>query len=170
MNKSFLLTIIVIITIAALMLLSRGSFFAPYAETIMKEHTFAMIKPDAVAAKNSGKIISMIEDNGFTILRMQKTQLTKEKAEQFYAVHKTRPFFGELVSFVTSGPVIIMALEKENAIKSWRDLMGATDPAKAEAGTVRKLYGTSIGTNATHGSDAPETAREELALFFPDLK
>lgn len=135
----------------------------------MVERTFAMIKPDAVTAGNTGKIIDMIESKGFTIVRMQKVQLTKDKAARFYAVHKERPFFHELVDFVTSGPVVIMALEKENAIKAWRDLMGATDPVKAEAGTMRKLFGTNVGKNATHGSDAPETAKEELILFFPDL-
>src|SRR5580704_8211110 len=103
----------------------------------MIERTFAMIKPDAVAAKNSGKIIDMIEQNGFTILAMKKTKLDTKKAEEFYAVHKERPFFGELVSFVTSGPVIIMALERDNAVKAWRDLMGATDSRKADKGTIR---------------------------------
>lgn len=130
------------------------------------EHTFAMIKPDAVKAKNTGKIIAMIEENGFEILRMQKGQLSKEMAEAFYGVHAQKPFFGELVEFITSGPVIVMALEKEGAIKAWRDLMGATNPADAAEGTIRKKFGTSIGTNATHGSDAPETAAFELGLFF----
>lgn len=134
------------------------------------ERTFAMIKPDAVAAKNSGKIIDMIEANGFTIVGMKKTTLDKKKAEEFYAVHKERPFFGELVSFVTSGPVILLALQKDNAVKAWRDLMGATDSRKADKGTVRNLFGTDIGKNATHGSDAQETAKVELALFFPELK
>lgn len=132
----------------------------------MKELTFAMIKPDAVRAKNSGKIIELIEQNGFDILRMQKGQLTKEMAEEFYNVHKSRPFFGELVEFVTSGPVIVMALEKENAVKDWRDLMGSTDPLQAAPGTMRKLFGTNIGSNAVHGSDANETAMVELGLFF----
>lgn len=136
----------------------------------MMQKTFAMIKPDAVQAKNAGKIIDIIEKNGFTIVRMEKTRLSKAKAQEFYAVHKERPFFGELVDFVISGPVIIMALEKENGIQAWRDLMGATDPAKANEGTIRKLFGKNIGNNATHGSDAPETAKTELALFFPDLK
>ena len=135
----------------------------------MIERTFAMIKPDAVAAKNSGKIIDMIESNGFTILEMRKMKLSKTKAEEFYAVHKDRPFFGELVSFVTSGPVIVMALERDNAVKAWRDLMGATDSRKAEKGTIRNLFGTDIGSNAAHGSDAPETAQQELKLFFPEL-
>jgi len=134
-----------------------------------RERTFAMIKPDAIRTHCIGKIISMIEDNGFDIIRLQKIQLTKEKAERFYAVHSYRPFFGELVAHVTSGPVIIMALEKENAVAAWRKLMGATDPAQAAPGTVRALYGTNIGQNATHGSDSPETACEELGLFFPEL-
>ncbi len=132
----------------------------------MIEHTFAMIKPDAVNAKNAGKIIDMIEQNGFTVLRLVKGQLSKDMAALFYDVHKDKPFFGEMIDFVTSGPVIIMALEKENAIKAWRDLMGATDPLKAAEGTVRKTFGTSIGNNAVHGSDAPETAARELMLFF----
>lgn len=134
------------------------------------ERTFAMIKPDAVAAKNAGKIIDLIEQNGFTIVGMRKMTIDKAKAEQFYAVHKERPFFGELVSFVTSGPVVVMALEKDNAVKAWRDLMGATDSRKADKGTIRNLFGTDIGKNAAHGSDAAETAKTELALFFPELK
>ncbi|MCL4229708.1 nucleoside-diphosphate kinase [Candidatus Dependentiae bacterium] len=136
----------------------------------MLEKTFAMIKPDAVNAKNSGAIIELIERNGFTILGMEKIMLSKEKAQTFYAVHKERPFFGELVDFVTSGPVIVIALERENAIQAWRDLMGATDPNKAQIGTLRKMFGTNVGSNATHGSDAPETAQQELSLFFPRIK
>jgi nucleoside-diphosphate kinase len=137
---------------------------------IMFEKTFAMIKPDAVQAKNAGAIIEIIERNGFSIIAMEKLHITKATAQKFYAVHKERPFFGELVSFVTSGPVIVMALERENAVQEWRTLMGATDPHKATVGTIRKMFGTSIGSNATHGSDAPETAAQELALFFPALK
>lgn len=136
----------------------------------MMERTFAMIKPDAVAAKNSGKIIDIIEQQGFNIVRMEKVEIRADKASTFYNVHKERPFFGELVEFVSSGPVIIMALEKDNAIKAWRDLMGATNPAQAAEGTIRKKFATSIGNNAVHGSDAPETAKFELGLFFPDLK
>lgn len=135
----------------------------------MVERTFAMIKPDAVAARNAGKIIDLIESNGFTIVGMEKTKLSKDKAGIFYAVHKERPFYGELVDFVSSGPVVLLALEKEGAIAAWRDLMGATDPLKAAPGTIRKLFGTHVGANATHGSDAPETAQQELALFFPNL-
>lgn len=131
--------------------------------------TFAMIKPDAVVAKNSGKIIDMIEHNGFEIVRMQKVIIAKDLAEEFYAVHKERPFFGELVEFVTSGPVIIMALHKDDAINTWRELIGATDPAKAAEGTIRHAFGTNIGNNAVHGSDSSATAVAELGLFFPDL-
>lgn len=136
----------------------------------MTERTFTIIKPDAVQAKHTGKIIDMIEQQGFEILRMHKVVLTKKDAEMFYDVHKERPFFKELIEFVISGPIILLALEKENAIKSWRDLMGATDPAQAQEGTIRKLFGTSISANAVHGSDAPETAQQELGLFFPDLR
>ena len=144
--------------------------FKKYVSKGSMERTFAIIKPDAVRAKNSGKIIDLIEANGFEIIRMEKIQMSKDTAKNFYGVHKDRPFFGELVDFITSGPVIVLALEKEGAIKAWRDLMGSTNPEQAAEGTVRKLYGTNIGNNATHGSDAPETAKIELALFFPDLQ
>ena len=133
------------------------------------ERTFAIIKPDAVAAKNSGKIIDLIEANGFNIIKMQKANWSKADAEQFYAVHNERPFFGELVEFMTSGPVVMMVLEKNNAVSAWRDLMGATNPAQAADGTIRKLFGASIGNNATHGSDAAETANLEIGQFFPEL-
>ncbi len=131
--------------------------------------TFAMIKPDAVAAKYSGKIIEVIEHNGFEIVRMQKVIIAKDLAEEFYAVHKDRPFYQELVEFIISAPVIIMALHKDGAISSWRELIGDTDPAKAAVGTVRNSFGTSIGNNAVHGSDSSETAAQELELFFSDL-
>ncbi len=133
------------------------------------ERTLAIIKPDAVSKKLTGKIVDMIEQHGFNILRMQKLRMAPEHGEVFYAVHKERPFFGELVEFITSGPVVVMALEKENAIADWRKLMGATNPAEADEGTIRKLYAESIGKNAVHGSDAPETAAEELNFFFHDL-
>ncbi len=135
----------------------------------MAETTFAIIKPDAVKGHFSGKIIDRIEQEGFEIVGMKKMQISPELAEKFYAVHKERPFFGELVSFMTSGPVIVMALRKANAIKAWRDLMGATDPLKSEPGTLRRMFGANVGSNATHGSDAPETAAQELGLFFPEL-
>lgn len=136
----------------------------------MIEKTLAIIKPDAVSKGYTGKIIDVIEQHGFTIKRMHKLHLSKKQAEDFYAVHKARPFFGELVSFMTSGPVIAMALEKENAIADWRKLMGDTNPAKADQGTIRKMFGSNIGENATHGSDSSETARQELPFFFPDIK
>jgi len=132
------------------------------------EQTFAIIKPDAVKAGNAGRIISMIEDNGFEILRLQKGQLSKDLAELFYDVHKEKPFFNELVEFIASGPIIIMALQKNDAINEWRKLMGATDPAKAAEGTIRKQFASSIGQNAVHGSDGLETARQELGLFFAE--
>lgn len=135
----------------------------------MAERTLAIIKPDAIASGYSGDIISLIELNKFKIVRMQKMNLKAQQAEEFYGVHKGRSFFGELVAYVTSGPVIVMALEKENAIKDWRDLMGATDPAKAAVGTLRYMFGVNIGTNATHGSDSSENAVKELKFFFSDL-
>lgn len=132
----------------------------------MIEHTFAMIKPDAIAAKNSGKIIDMIEKNGFEIIAMTKIEFDQEGAELFYAEHNKRPFFGELIEFITSGPVVAMILEKENAIADFRKLMGATDPSKAEPGTIRKLFGKSIGENVIHGSDSPEAAEREIDFFL----
>lgn len=133
------------------------------------ERTLAIIKPDAVSKKLAGKIIDMVEEHGFNILRMQKLKMAEDHGREFYAVHKERPFYGELVEFISSGPVVVMALEKDNAIKAWRDLMGATNPAEAADGTIRKLYAESIGKNAVHGSDAPETAAQELRFFFHDL-
>ena len=133
------------------------------------EKTFAIIKPDAVRAKNAGKIIDRIEHEGFAILGMKKVQLSTQQAEDFYAVHKGKPFLPELVEFMTSGPVVVMVLEKQNAVQAWRDLMGPTNPANAGEATLRKLYGTDIGCNATHGSDAPETAAHEIKFFFPEL-
>jgi nucleoside-diphosphate kinase len=130
----------------------------------MMEQTFAMIKPDAVRAKNSGKIIDMIESHGFDILEMKKLSLTEEQAKNFYDIHKNRSFFGELISSIISGPVIAMILKKENAIADWRALMGATNPAEAAPNTVRKLYGANIGENAVHGSDGPETAQQEIKI------
>ena len=133
------------------------------------EKTFAIIKPDAVAALKSGDIISLIELNKFSILGMNKVQLTQAQAETFYAVHKERSFFGELVQYMISSPVVIMVLSKENAIQEWRDLMGPTNPAQAGPGTIRRMFGTSIGNNAVHGSDSAQTAQQELAFFFPNL-
>lgn len=130
------------------------------------EMTFALIKPDAVAAKNSGKIIDMIEQHGFTIAFLQKIKITREGAELLYWIHQDKPFFAEAVQFLSSGPLLLMALSKENAIEDWRKLMGATNPAFAEEGTIRKLFGTDIEQNAVHGSDSPKSAKRELDLFF----
>jgi nucleoside-diphosphate kinase len=134
------------------------------------ERTFAIIKPDAVRKGHSGTIIKRIEDAGFSIVAMRKVCLTRAEAEGFYAVHQGRPFFPSLTEFMSSGPIIVMALEAEGAIKKWRDLMGATDPAKAAPGTLRADFGGSIGENATHGSDAPETAAYELGYFFAGVE
>lgn len=131
------------------------------------ERTFSIIKPDAVRRNLVGKIVSKFEENGIRVAAMQMKWLSQREAEGFYAVHKARPFFGELVSSMTSGPVVLMVLEGENAIKRNREIMGATDPSKAEANTIRKLYALSIGENSVHGSDAPETAATEIAYFFP---
>ena len=131
--------------------------------------TFAIIKPDAVKAGYTGKIIQRIEEAGFRLLAMQLRQLSVRDAEGFYAVHRERPFFNSLTAFMSSGPVVVLALEAPDAIKKWRTLMGATDPAKADAGTLRKEFGASIENNATHGSDAPETAAFELGYFFPGI-
>ena len=134
------------------------------------ERTFAIIKPDAVKARHAGRIIQRIEESGFQIRAMRMVSLTQAEAEGFYAVHRERPFFASLTKFMSSGPAIVLALEAPDAIKKWRTLMGATDPAKADAGTLRKEFGASIENNATHGSDAPETAAFELGYFFPGVE
>jgi len=135
---------------------------------INMEYTFAMIKPDAVSAKNTGKIIDIIEHHGFDIIRMHKVNLTQEAAIEFYEVHKDKPFFGQMVDFICSGPAVILALGKENAVADWRKLIGATDPIKAEKGTIRNQFGKSIDQNAVHGSDSVENAEKELSMFFFD--
>jgi nucleoside-diphosphate kinase len=132
----------------------------------MTERTFAIIKPDAVAAGNAGAILALIEKNGFKILGMKMTRLSKSQAEGFYDVHRERPFFGSLVTFMTEAPVIVLALEREDAVAKWRELMGATNPANAADGTIRKRFAQSIERNAAHGSDAPETAAVEIPFFF----
>jgi nucleoside-diphosphate kinase len=134
------------------------------------ETTFAIIKPDAVRARQAGKILQRIEEAGFQIRAMRLRNLTQKEAEGFYAVHKDRPFFASLTKFMSSGPVVVLALAAPDAIRKWRTLMGATDPAKAEPGTLRQEFGTSIENNATHGSDAPETAAFELGYFFSGLE
>ena len=136
----------------------------------MAERTLAIIKPDALRARHAGKILQRIEEAGFTIRAMRLLNLSKNEAEGFYAVHRERPFFASLTAFMSSGPVIVMALEAPDAIRKWRTLMGATDPAKADPGTLRKEFGASIESNATHGSDAPETANFELGYFFAGVE
>ncbi len=134
------------------------------------ERTFAIIKPDAFAAGHAGKILSRIYEEGFTVVGLKKLYLSKVEAEGFYYVHRERPFFGELTDFMSSGPCIVMVLQAEGAIRKWRDLMGATNPAAADEGTLRRQFGTSVGENATHGSDAPETAAFEIGYFFSGLE
>jgi nucleoside diphosphate kinase (EC 2.7.4.6) len=136
----------------------------------MTERTFSIVKPDAVAAKQTGAIIQMILDAGLTVKGMKMIQLTRAQAEGFYAVHSARPFFKDLVEYMISGPVVVSCLEGENAIARYRDLMGATDPAKAAEGTIRKRFGKSIEANACHGSDAVETAKVEVSYFFSSLE
>ena len=133
------------------------------------ERTFAIIKPDAVAKDQSGAILARIEQAGFRIRGMRRVHLSKQQAEGFYAVHRARPFFASLTDFMASGPAIVLVLEAADAIKKWRTLMGATDPAKADAGTIRKEFAESIERNATHGSDAPETAAYEIGYFFAGM-
>ena len=130
------------------------------------ERTLCIIKPDAVEKRKQGAIIQHLLDEGFQILGMRQRLLDRRTAEGFYAVHRERPFFDELVTFMTRGPVVIAALERDNAVQHYRNVIGATDPAKAEAGTVRKLYGTNVGENAVHGSDSVENGRIEVAYFF----
>jgi nucleoside-diphosphate kinase len=134
------------------------------------EKTFSIIKPDAVASGKAGKILALLEQNGFRIAALRMVKLSQSQAEGFYAVHKERPFYGSLVKFMTEGPVIVMALEREDAVKKLREVMGATNPANAAEGTVRKLFAESIERNAIHGSDAPETAAQELPYFFTAIE
>ncbi len=130
------------------------------------ERTFSILKPDATARNLTGAINAMIEQVGLRIVAQKRIRITKGQAETFYGVHRERPFFGELVEFMTSGPVVVQVLEGENAIVKYRDVMGATDPAKAAAGTIRKVHAKSIGENSVHGSDAPDTATKEISQFF----
>jgi nucleoside-diphosphate kinase len=130
--------------------------------------TFAMLKPDAVSSGKAGAILAHIEKAGFAFRAMRMVRLTRAEAEAFYAVHAERPFYGELVEFMSSGPVVALALEAPNAVQAWRDAIGATDPAEAAEGTIRKLFAESKGKNAVHGSDSDENAAREIAFFFPE--
>lgn len=134
------------------------------------ERTFAIIKPDAVAKKAAGPILDRIEKEGFRILGMRLVHMSRSDAEGFYAVHKERPFFGDLVTFMSSGPAVVLALEADNAIAKWREVIGATNPEQAADGTIRKQFATNIENNAVHGSDAPETAAVEIAYWFRDVE
>ena len=136
----------------------------------MSKLTFGIIKPDAVRAGNTGKIIQRILDDGFRVRGLKLIHMSRQEAEGFYAVHRERPFFAGLTEFMSSAPCVVMALEKENAVKAWRDLMGATDPAKADDGTLRKQFGGSVGENAVHGSDSNENAAIEISYFFSQLE
>src|SRR6267378_1273294 len=130
------------------------------------EQTFAIVKPDAVASGQTGQILSMIEHAGFRVRGLKMLRLSRQQAEAFYEVHKERPFYGGLVQFMTEGPVVVMVLERDNAIKHWRELMGATNPEKAAEGTIRKKFAKNVERNSVHGSDAPETALVEIPFFF----
>jgi nucleoside-diphosphate kinase len=130
------------------------------------ERTFSIIKPDATKRNLTGAVNAIIEGAGLRIVAQQRVRITREQAETFYGVHRARPFFGELVEFMTSGPVVVQVLEGEGAIAKYRDVMGATDPKKAAEGTIRKVHALSIGENTVHGSDAPDTAEKEIAQFF----
>lgn len=132
------------------------------------ERTFSIIKPDATARNLTGAINAMIEQAGLRIVGQKRVSISREQAERFYAVHKERPFFAELVDFMISGPVVVQVLEGENAIAKYREVMGATDPSKAAPGTIRKVHAKSIGENSVHGSDAPDTAIKEIAQFFSE--
>jgi len=132
------------------------------------ERTFSILKPDATERNLTGAINAIIEQAGLRIVAQRRVRITRGEAETFYAVHKARPFFGELVDFMISGPVVVQVLEGENAIAKYRDIMGATDPAKAAPGTIRKVHARSIGENSVHGSDAPDTAAKEIAQFFAE--
>lgn len=136
----------------------------------MSQRTLAIIKPDAVGRQLTGSIIQRIENEGFHIRAMRRVSLSRQQAEGFYAVHRERPFFGALTSFMSSGPAVVLVLEATDAIAKWRALMGSTDPAKADAGTLRKEFGQSIERNATHGSDAPDTAAYEIGYFFAGVE
>ncbi len=135
----------------------------------MTERTLGIIKPDAVAAGHAGEILAIIEENGFRLVAMKMAKLERRQAEAFYGVHRGKPFFDSLVSFMTEGQIIVVALEREDAIRKWREVMGATNPANAAEGTIRKRFGAGIERNAVHGSDAPETAQFELSFMFAGM-
>ena len=134
----------------------------------MAERTFSIIKPDATARNLTGKVNAVIEDSGLRIVGQKRIRMSRAQAETFYEIHKERPFYGELVDFMTSGPVVVQVLEGDNAVAKYREVMGATNPAQAADGTIRKLYAQSVGENSVHGSDSPDNAKIEIAQFFTD--
>jgi nucleoside-diphosphate kinase len=136
----------------------------------MAERTFSIIKPDATTRNLTGRINAVIEDSGLRIIGQKRIRMSRSQAETFYEIHKERPFYGELVEFMTSGPVVVQVLEGENAVTRYREVMGATNPAQAAEGTIRKLYAVSVGENSVHGSDSPDNARIEIAQFFTDAE
>lgn len=133
------------------------------------QRTLCIIKPDAVEKTKAGAILQRVQEEGFRVLGLRQVHLSLRQVEGFYAVHRARPFFADLCSFMSRGPVVIAALERDEAVQRWRDVIGATDPAKAAAGTIRKQYGSDVGENAVHGSDSPENGRLECAYFFPEM-
>jgi len=168
--KYFIIVALLAAAYGGIRILRWSGFFSKKQEKRMSvERTYGMIKPEAVANGNTGPIVERIEKEGFKIVAMKKMHMYKDLAEIFYEVHREKPFFNDLVESISSGPIIAMVLEKDGAIAAWRELMGATNPDEAAEGTLRKLYGTSITNNATHGSDASATAEAEIKLIFPDL-
>lgn len=169
---TLILAALAVVSLIALYYLSKKSNCCGscHAHPHQVERTFALIKPDAVAVGKTDAIIQAIKDRGFTIVAQRELTLDKDTAEKFYGAHQGKPFYNDLVSFITSGPVVALALEKEDAIGDWRELMGATNPTEAAEGTLRKTFGTDIGHNAVHGSDSSDSAAHELKLFFPELQ
>lgn len=165
MNNKLILSSLIVLFITISCAQEPAKRTGPKCLCEKKQTTFAMIKPEAVKAGKSGDIIKYIELNGFKINDMVKKNLGKQDAEQFYKEHKDKPFFNDLVTYMTSGPAVLLVLEKENAVADWRKLMGPTDPTKADVGTIRKMFGTSMQENAVHGSANPEDAKNELAFF-----
>lgn len=161
MNKFFIFIVIVVVGVVAFF-----TFYQKKSNSAGAQETLSIIKPDAVAANQSGQIITQIEASGLQVIAIKMTQLSLKEAEQFYAVHKDRPFYRSLTEFMSSGPIIAMVLEGEQAVSTYRNLMGATDPQKAAAGTLRKQFATSVEHNAVHGSDSVENAEQEIAFFF----
>lgn len=169
MNRTTLIYIALALSIGtSLSYLGYRWYSRKFIRTNKIERTLAIIKPDAVRTHSTGKIIDKIEHEGFNIVDFRKIELDREQAEKFYAEHLGKKFFHQLVDFMTSGPIVAMVLEKDNAIIDWRNLMGATDPALAKEGTIRKLFGSDMGRNAVHGSDSPKAARREIRFFFAD--